>query len=379
MVEDWLRSAVDPEELVQLTARLVSIRSYPGEEGAVQQAVAGWLRDHGLTPQLQPTAAQPNVIARVDNGPGPTLLLNGHVDTVLQADGWSSDPWQPRRDGDRLYGLGACDMKSGVAAIMVATRELARHRDRWRGTLVFSSVVDEEAYSVGARALVDSGLRADACLVAEPAFARPVLGGSGKVLVRADVTGRAAHGFRPEAGINAAVEAARLVARLDALPLGTHPRLTANRCVLSFQSGSAQYVITVPERARVIVSRLIVPGETGDTVLAEMRALADSLDSPARFEFAIDPPYYPPWELAPDHPLVRQFSGAYAAELSHAPEYGYMTGVADSNLFAHDLGIPTIQFGPHGGQMHQANEWVDVPSIAAATRVLLRLALAVLR
>jgi len=379
MVEDWLRSAVDPEELVQLTARLVSIRSYPGEEGAVQQAVAGWLRDHGLTPQLQPTAAQPNVIARVDNGPGPTLLLNGHVDTVLQADGWSSDPWQPRRDGDRLYGLGACDMKSGVAAIMVATRELARHRDRWRGTLVFSSVVDEEAYSVGARALVDSGLRADACLVAEPAFARPVLGGSGKVLVRADVTGRAAHGFRPEAGINAAVEAARLVARLDALPLGTHPRLTANRCVLSFQSGSAQYVITVPERARVIVSRLIVPGETGDTVLAEMRALADSLDSPARFEFAIDPPYYPPWELAPDHPLVRQFSGAYAAELGHAPEYGYMTGVADSNLFAHDLGIPTIQFGPHGGQMHQANEWVDVPSIAAATRVLLRLALAVLR
>ena len=383
MVEDWLRSmrsAVDPEELARLTARLVSFRSYPGEEGAVQREVADWLRDHGLEPELQPTEGdRPNVLLRVENGPGPTLLLNGHVDTVLEAEGWSSDPWQARREGDRMYGLGACDMKSGVAAIMVATRELARRRDLWRGTLLFSAVVDEEAYSIGARALVDAGLRADACVVAEPAFERPVLGGSGKVLVRADVTGKAAHGFRPQEGVNAAVEAARLVAQLDELPLGRHPRLTANRCVLSFQSGSAQYVITVPEHARVIVSRLIVPGETGETVLAEMRALADSLASPARFTFAIDPPYYPPWELAPEHPLVAQLTTAYAAEVGHAPQYGYMTGVADSNLFAHDLGIPTVQFGPHGGNLHQADEWVDVPSIATATRVLLRLALDVLR
>jgi len=152
----WL-DAVDVEEAADLTARLVSIRSYPGEEGEVQRAVAGWLEANGLPYRLQPTEGdRPNIIVAIENGAGPTLLLNGHVDTVLRAEGWSSDPWTPRRDGDRLYGLGACDMKSGVAAALLAIRALARRPDSWRGRLLFTSVVDEEAYSVGAHALIDS-------------------------------------------------------------------------------------------------------------------------------------------------------------------------------------------------------------------------------
>ncbi|HET7035828.1 MAG TPA: M20/M25/M40 family metallo-hydrolase [Thermomicrobiaceae bacterium] len=379
MERDWL-NAVDQEELAELTARLVSYRSYPGQEGDVQRAIARWLRAHDLEPSFQETEGdRPNVLARVENGSGPTLLLNGHVDTVLEAAGWSSDPWSARREGDRLYGLGACDMKAGVALNMVVARELARHRDDWRGTLIFTSVVDEEAYSIGARALVDADLQADGCVVTEAWYDQPDIGGTGKVLVRGEVTGKAAHGFWPEQGVNAAVEAARLVARLDELPLGQHPRITASQCLLSLESGSAQYVITVPERARFLVSRLIVPGETGETVLAGMDKLAASLDSPARFEFAIDPPYYPPWEMAPDHPFVRQFAAAYQAELGRAPDFGTMTGVADTNYFAADLGLPTVMFGPRGGNFHQADEWVDVPSIASAARVVLRLALDVLR
>src|SRR5687767_13557669 len=137
---------------------------------------------------------------------GPTLLLNGHTDTVLAVEGWSSDPWAPRRQGDRLYGLGACDMKSGVAAAMLATRALAAARDRWRGTILFTSVVDEEAYSIGARALIAAGLRADYCVVTEASWQHPCLGGVGKALIRAEVTGRAAHATWPAGGINAAVE-----------------------------------------------------------------------------------------------------------------------------------------------------------------------------
>ena len=377
--EAWLRESSEVEEAAALTARLVSYRSYPGEEGEVQRAVAAWLAQHGLRPEFQPTEGdRPNVIARVENGAGPALLLNGHVDTVLAARDWSCDPWQGRREGDRFYGLGACDMKSGVAAAMLATRALARRRDLWRGGVVFTSVVDEEAYSIGARALVAAGLRADACIVTESSFERPALGSVGKVLVRADVTGKAAHASWPEEGVNAAVEAARLVTRLDGLPLGRHPRLTATQCVLSLQSGSDQYVITVPERARVTINRHIVPGETGESVLAELRALAASLGSPARFDFAIDPPYYPPWEIAPDHPLVRRFAAVYEAEIGRAPEFGYR-GFGDANLFSADLAVPTVQFGPRGGGFHQADEWVDLPSIGATVRVLLRLALDVLR
>lgn len=376
----WLRAVSDVEEAAALTERLVRQRSYPGEEAAVQQEVASWLREMGLEPELQDLHdGRQNVIVTVENGDGPTLLLNGHVDTVLAAQGWQSDPWQPRRDGDRLYGLGACDMKSGVAAAMLATRALARGLDLWRGTVIFTSVVDEEAYSAGALGLVERGIRADACFVTESNWSRPNIGGVGKVLVRADITGKASHGSMPWDGINAAVEGARLVARLDDLPLGRHPRMRASQSVLAFNSGSPRYVITVPEAARFTINRHIVPGETGEQVLEGMRALADALGSPATFEFAIDPPYYPAWETDPAHPFVAHFARAYAAEVGREPEFDFNTGVADTNYFSADLGIPCVQFGPNGAGFHQANEWVDVPSIGATVRILLRTALAMQR
>jgi acetylornithine deacetylase/succinyl-diaminopimelate desuccinylase-like protein len=379
-MNDWLIASSDQEEAAALTAALVAIRSYPGEEGPVQRAVAAWLAEQGLRPEFSPTGAEdrPNVICRVENGPGPTLLLNGHTDTVLRAEGWSCDPWQGMRVGDRFYGLGAADMKSGVAAAMLATRALDRARDRRRGTVIFTSVVDEEAFSIGARALVDLGLRADACIVTEGSWDPPVIGGVGKVLVRAEITGKAAHGSWPSEGINAAVEAAKLIARLDEMPLGHHPRMTATQCVLSFHSGNDQYVITVPEKASFTINRHIVPGETGESVLAEMRHLAAGLNSPARFEFAIDPPYYPAFEVAPSQPFLGQFAAAYEAELGRAPTFGTNTGVADTNYFAADLGIPTVQFGPRGEDFHQKDEWVDVPSIGGAIRVILRAAIALM-
>jgi acetylornithine deacetylase/succinyl-diaminopimelate desuccinylase-like protein len=375
VTDSWLHRQFPPEEAAALSAELVAIRSYPGQEGPVQRHVAGWLEANGLEPELQPTEGdRPNVIARVENGSGPTLLLNGHVDTVLAVEGWSSDPWTPRRDGDRLYGLGAADMKSGVAAAMLATRALAQNQDRWRGSVVFSSVVDEEAYSIGARALIASGIQADYCVVTESAWERPALGSVGKTLVRIDVAGKAAHASWPWEGINAATEAARLVARLDEIPILEHPRMRGSRCVLSFTSGNDQYVITVPEKARVILNRMIVAGESSESVLAEVQALINDLESAAMFELAIDPPYYPPWETDAEHPLARALARAYEAESGRQPEWGYR-GFGDMNLFSEEAGISTAMIGPRGDNFHQADEWVDVPSIAATSRLLVRLTL----
>jgi acetylornithine deacetylase/succinyl-diaminopimelate desuccinylase-like protein len=377
--QTWLNQSSDADDAAELTADLVRIRSYPGEEAAVQGLVAGWLDRAGIEDVGTVMAApgRPNIVGRLDNGPGPTLMLNGHVDTVLAAQGWSRDPWQGWREGDRLYGLGACDMKSGVAAGMLAMRALARRLDLWSGSVVFTSVVDEEAYSVGARALLADGIRADACLVLEPSFDWPCLGSMGKVLVRVDVTGKAAHATWPDRGVNAAVEAARFVSRLPDLPLGQHPRIRATQCVQSLHSGSDQYVITVPEKATITINRHTVPGISADDVLAQMGDLAAELDSPARFDFAIDPPYYPPWEMPLDAPLVVAFGRAYVAETGEQPPYAY-TGFGDANLFNGEAGIPTVQFGPLGGGLHEADEWVDIPSIGAAVRVILRLALDIL-
>jgi acetylornithine deacetylase/succinyl-diaminopimelate desuccinylase-like protein len=361
------------EEALALTADLVRIRSYPGEEAAVQDFVADWFRSNGFEPEVVLAAPdRPNVSVRIENGPGPVFLLNGHVDTVLADPGWAHDPWQGRRDGNRYYGLGACDMKSGVAAAMLATRTLARNRHQWSGTVLFTSVVDEEAYSLGANALIEAGLQADCCVVTEASWERPCLGSFGKYLVRVDVTGRGAHASWPERGINAAVEAARFVARLDEMELPAHPLIRSSHCVLSSLSGSPQYVITVPDRATVLINRHTIPGETEASVLAEYQELIDAIESPAAFSLSIDPPRYPSWETAKSHPLVLAFTAAYDEEAGREPEFGY-TGYGDPNLFSTVAGIPTVMFGPLGGNFHEANEWVDIPSISATARVLAQL------
>jgi succinyl-diaminopimelate desuccinylase len=374
---DWLHVFSDAEEAAELTAELVARRSYPGEEAAAQQFIVEWLGKNGLKPEIVPTPGQaerPNIVVKVKNGEGPTVLLNGHIDTVLAADGWDHDPWLAKRDGDRLSGLGACDMKSGLAAAMLATRALDRRRDLWSGTLIFSSVVDEEAYSLGARALIESGITADAVIVTESCWSAPCLGAFGKMLVRANVTGRSAHASWPSEGVNAAVEAARFIAKLEEAPLSQHPQLQASECILSIGGGNQQYVMTVPEHASILINRHTVPGETEESVLNGMRAIIDDMGSAASFEFSVEPPFYPPWQMSVDDPLIQRFSRAYSAEAGHDPAFAY-NGFGDANLFSGQSGIPTIQFGPHGEGFHQANEWVSVSSIAATVRVLLRLAI----
>ena len=378
----WITDAIDVEEAHRLTADLVRIRSYPGEEAAVQRVVADWLAAHGMAAELPEAApGRPNVVLRLENGPGPTILLNGHTDTVLADPAWGHDPWEGRREGDRLFGLGVGDMKCGVAAMMLATRALDRHRDAWRGTVIVTSVVDEEAYSVGAHALIESGVAAgaDYCVVMESAWERPCLGAQGKLLVRIDVRGQAAHASFAHKGVNAAVEAARFVARLDELPerFPTHPHIRASQAVLSSLSGGGPYVITIPEQATVTINRHTVPGETETSVLAQYRGLAESLGSVATFDFSVDPPFYPPWETDPESSIAVAFADAYRAETGHEPDYGYW-GFGDPNLFSTTAGIPTVMFGAHAGRYHQAGEWVDIPSIAAAGRTLLRMTVALL-
>lgn len=367
----------DVEEAAALTTTLIAYRSYPGEEAGAQRAVAGWLEANGLDFEMLPTfgdVERPNVVCTVENGPGPTLLLNGHIDTVLAAEGWDHDPWHARREGDRLSGLGACDMKSGLVAAMLATRALARNPDRWRGTVVFTSVVDEEAYSLGARSLIADGVTADACIVTESCWKAPCLGAFGKILLRADVTGKSAHASWPSDGVNAGVEAARFIARLEELALPDHDTLQASRCVLSIASGNDQYVMTVPEQASVLINRHTIPGETEASVVAELQGIVEGLGTQADFAFSVEPPYYPPWQMSPGAPLVQAFSESYTAEAGHAPSFAYK-GFGDANLFLGEAGIPTIQFGPDGDLFHQANEWVSISSIAATVRVLLRVAL----
>ena len=366
------------EEAVVLLRSLVACPSRSGQEGAVQRLIVEWLLHNGVTAALQTTAdGLSNVFATVSGGrhaeEAPRLLLFGHADTVLPGDGWTHDPYSGTLDGHRLYGRGAVDMKAGLAAAMLAMRDLARRSD-WSGTVGFASVADEEASSRGAVDLIARGLQFDAAVVCEPHFDDPVIGGVGKINVRITCRGRSAHGSRPEEGINAIDAMARLLNALQTQPVREHPLIgRGSRCVLRVESGDGPYEIKVPDRCSCLINWHLVPGESADDVVGELRALAEGISPAVDAVFEVMPPAYPSYLTAPDHPFLKHFAKVYHREFGHDPAFAYGRGGSDANLLAAS-GIPAVMFGPSGANLHAADEWVDVRQIGEAARFYVALA-----
>lgn len=366
------------DALLALLSDLVACPSFSGEEAAVQARIVDWFAGHGLAARLEPADdGLANVVLEVDGaGPGPTLWIGGHCDTVGVAEGWRRPPHRPTVEGERLYGLGACDMKGGLAAAMDAVVRLAARRGDWRGRIVFAALADEEAWSRGAEAFVRTDRGIDAAIMCEPHFDDVVIGATGKANLDVEVRGRSAHGSRPEEGVNAVIEAAKLLVAIDVIERVRHPRFgPAGHCVLGVSSGDGRYQIRVPDRCRFRINWQFMPGETIAEAVALIEKLAADLASPADFVVEVGSPRYESYHLGEDHPFVRRLLDRCRARLGFAPEPRLGRGVSDGNVFAGRVGIPTLLFGPRGAGLHSADEWVDLPSVAAARDLYVDLAI----
>jgi acetylornithine deacetylase/succinyl-diaminopimelate desuccinylase len=271
-----------------LLADLVRTPSHPGierQEEQVAHLLAAWLRSRGVEATLDPVVpGRPNLLARLSGaGPGRTLLLCGHTDTVpLNAGDPGVGFSAATRDG-RLFGRGACDMKGSLAAMAAATAALAQTSALTSGSVVFAAIVDEEMESLGAERLVASGLLADGAIVGEPTGNRLALGHKGLEWLEVSFAGRAAHGGTPERGINAIAAAARFCTLVedDLLPqllARTHPELGPPTLNFGTIDGGDQ-PSTVAAACRLTLDRRTVPGESYEGVVQELTALLRRVES----------------------------------------------------------------------------------------------------
>ena len=373
MVEELL-SKLDHAYTKQLLADMIGIDSVVGNEGPLAEYLLQTLGALGLDCQLHEVEpGRPNVYARLQGREsGRRLNFNGHTDTVPVCEGWLTPPHSPVvRDG-RIYGLGACDMKAGIACIMTMLKAFVDAEFPFSGELSFSGVIDEEAYSKGAKAMLETDFAdCDAIVLAEPYpgdETKPIpLGITGKVLYEIHVEGRAAHGLRPHLGINAIEEAARILASLDKLHMHTHPSFgRGNTCTLKIEGGYQVYSVVVPDRCRVEINRLLVPGESADTAVQDMEELIASLDLQAATHVALKPPRYAPFLVSQDELIIRVFHQVYRHVLGRDPLYAHCEGITDANVFA-ERGIPCLHLGPVRGNVHQPNEYVDLDGLAPLT------------
>lgn len=341
-------------------------------EGAVAELAAGWLRGWGFrTEVVEAAEGRPNVVARLE-GDGPVLLLNGHLDTV-GVEGMERPPFEAAVEDGRLYGRGACDMKGGVAALLAAARRLAA--DGPRPGLVVALTADEEHASVGMEALVRGGVEADLAVVCEPTSLAVMPAHKGFVWVEAAFRGRAAHGSRPDQGVDAIRHAGLYLAALDGyearLRDGVRHSLLGpgSHHAGTIRGGTAESVY--PDACTLVLERRTLPGEDADGILAELQEVLDEVrtDHPAveaelRVTLA-----RPGTEVPVEAPLVRGLLQALEAG-GLEPRVEGMSAWVDA-AYLNEAGIPAVCFGPGDiARAHSAVEWCPVEEIRTCADVL---------
>jgi acetylornithine deacetylase len=371
------------DELDSLLSDLVSINSInpdliPGAAGEAEIAhyIAGWLERAGLEVQLSEAApGRPNVvgIARGKGG-GKTLLLNGHMDTVATGD--MPHPHEPVIKDGRLYGRGAYDMKGGVAACMQAVAQAKKLH--LRGDVIFTGVVDEEYASIGTMDLAKR-FHADGAVVAEFTELQMILAHKGFVWLEVETIGRAAHGSRPDLGMDAIANMGDVLVELKKLGLqlrahSPHPLLGSGSVHASLIRGGRE-LSSYPEHCVLSVERRTLPGESPEQAEAELAKIVAQLENvdssfKAAVRRGID---RSPMETPEEAGIAKAMQEAATKVLGHPAQIAGVPFWTDAAILS-EAGIPSLLFGPSGAGAHAAEEWVDLASVHACAEIYLQTA-----
>jgi acetylornithine deacetylase len=411
--EDRIRAAIEErrDELVQLTTELVGFDTTarhpadpPREEAALQEHLAARLRAAGAEVELwepDPSVLEgnrqvpggltfegrPQLVARfAGSGGGRSLLLNGHIDAVPAdpVERWTSAPFTATvRDG-RLYGRGTCDMKGGVAAMVLAAETLAQLGVPLRGDVIVNTVTDEESSGAGGIASVAHGVRADAGIVPEPTSFDVWVACRGTVYPTVVFEGRPAHAelaqpsWRDGGGVNAIEKAGLVLAAVGALreewrrhPAHRHPHLSPPDLIPTRIDGG-EWPVTYPAECRIGFDIPYLPVQAdergwGTLVEAEVETWVARIaatdpwlaEHPPRLEWETD---VPPAEVPDDHPIVEATMGA-TADVGRPGRLAGLDSWHDGATFTL-AGTPSVCFGPYGLENgHTVDEHVPVDDL----------------
>jgi acetylornithine deacetylase len=368
----------------ELLKELVSINSVnpdlvPGAagEGEIASFCGRWLETQGFeVHRLEARKGRPSIVGIAKGkGGGRSLMFNGHIDTVTLA-GYDGDPLDARVEDGKLYGRGSFDMKCGVAAMMVAAAKAAKRK--LAGDLMVACVADEEYASLGTEE-VSRRFKTDAAIVTEPSHLELTLVHKGFVWFTVTIEGRAAHGSRPELGVDAIAKAGHFLVALEAygqkLLAGTpHPILRTGSVHASIVKGGEE-ISSYPAHCAISLERRTIPGETGDTVEKELRAILDRLaGTVADFRYRLERGLERvPFEAKPEEPIVAALRKHATQALGREPKLRGEPFWTDCAILK-EAGISCVLFGADGAGAHAATEWADLRSVETLASVLERVA-----
>ncbi len=340
------------EELVALATRLIGYDTAE-PEGVLEAAgfVKGWLEARGIEAAADEVRGLPVLRAEVGPEKAPTVVLHGHLDVVPGL----AEQFEPKVEGDRLYGRGAYDMKGALAAMLVTT---AAMRDQEQVRVRLGIVGDEESEEEAERGsdhLVDSGFLGDFAITGEPTDLHIGVEAKGVLALRLQVSGTAAHGATPWLGDNAVLKAHDVFRSIESLPFARHSSELFDRPSINLgRIWGGDALNKVPDRCAIDVDIRYLPDQDPAEVLEQVRSLPDATVE-ALFT-------RPPAVVDRDLPYVRALSEAARAHHDGEPMSVGRDGASDAVSFLR-LGVPAVEFGPTGAGHHGPGEWVSISSL----------------
>lgn len=311
----------------------------------------------------------PNVVARkISSKDAPTIILNGHMDTIGPLPSWEDDPFKPKMKGNMLYGLGASDMKGGLAVLINVFQKVKNDRIN----LLFVATVDEEGESTGAHTFMKK-YEGDFCLVGEPSRERVILGARGRYVLDIVAKGKAAQGARPHLGANAIEDMAKVGESLKKVRLRKH-RVLGEGSITPLWIRGGEGSLTVPEFCMLRVDRHTVLGETRNMIERDFNRVMRRLDVDSRIRISFAKrrtPFLKPYLVDKRNVYVRRFIQLFMSEYRRDPDISYASSVGDYNIFGSRM--PTVVFGPIGKGSHTSRERLDVRSLPRCEKLLIRL------
>ncbi len=381
------------EDLIDLVTEMVQIYSPYFEEEHVMEYVFKWFKHKDIPAKYHSYSEDritkfkgTNIVGSIKGEkPGKTILLNGHLDTVSITRGWTKDPLKPSIEGDKLYGLGALDMKGGSAAIMLAVEAFHRNVKDFKGEIIYTLVSDEEGpYGLGTDAVIldDIADNIDIAIVPEPSagfcdeeFPCLCLGARGGYNYTVEIIGRASHASTPELGINAILEGAKLMAELENTEFICDDKLgKGSTAIIDAKGGGA--AASGAEKFQFTVFRHTVRGENKDTIRDEIKAAADRAGLKADYQVIFrDSPHtgvdgFKPYIVEEDDPYVEIFQNSIKKIMGRTGKLAYFSSIGDFNYLGTRTDASTFIFGASGENYHAADEWVSVDSLVNTTKII---------
>jgi len=372
---------IDREEVVELTRQLVRIPSEnpPGRESELAEFITEKHEELGLTVKVHEfKPRRPSVVGLLSGvEEEPTLMFNGHIDTVPVGDKdlWSVEPFEGiLRDG-KVYGRGAADMKGALAAMIVSAKAVVESSIKLKGRLILTFVADEEVTGYGTRDLVRRGYRANFAVVGEPSELKVQTAHKGLLWLKIGTKGKAAHASIPHHGVNAIYRMAEVCLALEKmnslLEERRHPLLGSPTINVGTVKGGLKTNI-VPDYCEITVDRRLIPGEKPMDAKQEIEETLKSLrEKTSRFQVEIEViNVAEPSETSQHEPIVQIAREAVKEIIGRDPGVTGFTATCDMRFLVNEASIPTVILGPGSlQQAHIIDEYIEVEQIVDAAKI----------